>query len=154
MDGARLHGDTAGPAAIVAGARAIRAEIRAGRHQGSTEGLAPGAVQGNVAIFTKEWASDFQRFCYLNPKPCPLIGMTNVGDPMLPMLGDDVDIRTWLPGDVWLDRLIGLPEGFTPGYVEVSAALVSPRTKKAAVRFANAEQFPDRWLFLEGTVVD
>jgi uncharacterized protein YcsI (UPF0317 family) len=97
MDGTTLHGDTAGPAAIVTGARAIRTEIRAGRHQGSTEGLAPGAVQGNVAIFTRELASDFQRFCYLNPKPCPLIGMTNVGDPMLPMLGDDIDIRTDVP---------------------------------------------------------
>ena len=97
MDATTLTSETAGPAAIVAATRAIRKEIRAGRYQGSTLGMAPGAVQGNVAILPREWASDFQRFCYLNPKPCPLIGMTDVGDPMLPMLGDDIDIRTDLP---------------------------------------------------------
>ncbi len=91
------NGKNTGTAAIVAATRAIRAEIRAGRHRGSTQGMAPGAVQGNVAILPREWASDFQRFCYLNPKPCPLIGMTDVGDPMLPMLGDHIDIRTDVP---------------------------------------------------------
>ena len=29
-----------------------------------------------------------------NPKPCPIIGMSDVGDPRIPALGHDLDIRT------------------------------------------------------------
>ena len=83
----------------IAGARAARAEIRAGRHRDVTSGMAPAIVQANLAILPVEYANDFLRFCQLNPKPCPLIGMTEPGDPMLPMLGEDIDLRTDLPGE-------------------------------------------------------
>ena len=53
-------------------ARRLRAKIRTGEHDGLTTGLAPGMVQLNLAILPKAWADDFQRFCELNPKPCPL----------------------------------------------------------------------------------
>ncbi|MSP33149.1 MAG: hypothetical protein EXR03_10095, partial [Pseudolabrys sp.] len=53
---------------------AARLAIRAGAHRGPTSGLAPGYVQGNLAILPKALAADFLRFCQLNPKPCPLIG--------------------------------------------------------------------------------
>ncbi len=84
-------------AAIVGAAQAARTEIRARRFTGQTANMAPGAVQGNVVILPEEWASDFLRFCTFNPKPCPLIGLSNPGDPKLPMLGEDVDIRTDVP---------------------------------------------------------
>jgi uncharacterized protein YcsI (UPF0317 family) len=65
---------------------------------GTTHGIAPGYVQGNLAILRKELAGDFLRFCQLNPKPCPLIGMSpRPGDPTIPELGADLDIRTDLP---------------------------------------------------------
>src|SRR5262249_54325620 len=32
-----------------------------------------------------------------NPKPCPLIGVSAPGDPRVPALGEDLDIRTDLP---------------------------------------------------------
>ncbi|MGB8050774.1 MAG: hypothetical protein WCF53_23195, partial [Pseudolabrys sp.] len=51
-----------------------RLAIRAGAHRGPTAGLAPGNVQGNLAILPQALAADFLRFCQLNPKPCPLIG--------------------------------------------------------------------------------
>jgi len=54
-------------------------------------------VQGNLAILPKEFAADFARFCALNPKPCPLLGQSEPGDPRLPMLGEDLDIRTDIP---------------------------------------------------------
>ena len=82
---------------VAAAAQAVRAEIRSGRFTTVTAGVAPGAVQGNVAILPADHADDFLRFCQLNPKPCPLIGMSRPGDPMLPMLGQDIDIRTDLP---------------------------------------------------------
>lgn len=78
--------------------------IRAGRIRGTTAGLAPGYVQGNLAVLPKDLAADFQRFCALNPKPCPIIGMSKPGDPHVPALGADLDIRTDVPGyRVWRD---------------------------------------------------
>jgi len=68
-----------------------RAEIT-----GHTAGVAPGFVQGNLCIVDKEFATDFAAFCQRNPRPCPLIGMSAVGSPALPDLGD-LDIRTDIP---------------------------------------------------------
>lgn len=47
----------------------------------STAGVAPGFVQGNLAILPADYAGAFHRFCQLNPKPCPIIGMSDVGSP-------------------------------------------------------------------------
>jgi len=76
---------------------AARLKIRRGEHSGPTSGLAPGNVQANLAILPKALAEDFLRFCRLNPKPCPLIGVSAPGDWRIPELGEDLDIRTDLP---------------------------------------------------------
>ena len=124
--------------ATIEAARAARAEVRAGRHRDVTSGLAPAIVQANLAILPVEYANDFLRYCQLNPKPCPLIGMTEPGDPMLPMLGADIDLRTDLPayrvfrdgveidevtdiGDYWRDDLVGFALGCS---LSIEAALV------------------------------
>src|SRR3954465_11179630 len=75
----------------------VRRAIRAGRHRRNTAGLARGYVQGNVCILPREYADDFRAFCEANPKPCPLLAVSAPGDPRLPELGDDVDIRTDVP---------------------------------------------------------
>ena len=77
-------------------AHEARLACRRGELTGHTAGLAPGYVQGNLCIVEKEYATDFAAFCQRNPKPCPVIGMSAVGDPSLPDLGD-IDIRTDLP---------------------------------------------------------
>ncbi|MEA2909897.1 MAG: hypothetical protein QOJ15_1978, partial [Bradyrhizobium sp.] len=70
----------------------------------TTAGIASGFVQGNLAILPEKLAASFHRFCQLNPKPCPVIGMSDVGDPRIPSLGIDLDIRTDLPRyRVWRD---------------------------------------------------
>jgi uncharacterized protein YcsI (UPF0317 family) len=70
----------------------------------STAGVANGFVQGNLAILPEKLAASFHRFCQLNPKPCPIIGMSDVGNPSIPSLGIDLDIRTDLPRyRVWRD---------------------------------------------------
>jgi uncharacterized protein YcsI (UPF0317 family) len=71
-----------------------RRAIRRGDWNGPTSGLAPGYVQANLAILPERLASDFMRFCQLNPKPCPLLAAGAPGDPHLPSLGEDLDIRT------------------------------------------------------------
>ena len=64
-----------------------RLAIRAGELTGQTAGLAPGYVQGNLAILPATLAGDFLRFCQLNPKPCPLLAASAPGDFRLPTLG-------------------------------------------------------------------
>ncbi len=81
----------------VASGVAARHASRSGVFAGPTSGLASGYLQGNLAILPEALAADFLRFCQLNPKPCPLIGVSAPGDPRLPMLGEDLDIRTDLP---------------------------------------------------------
>ena len=75
----------------------LRSAIRAGSHSTHTSGLARDHVQGNVVILPQALADDFLRYCQLNPKPCPLLAVSQPGDPMLPKLGVDIDIRTDVP---------------------------------------------------------
>lgn len=72
--------------------------IRTGAHTGQTAGMAPGYLQGNIAILPADLALDFARYCQRNPKPCPLVGVSETGDPALPTLGADIDMRTDLSG--------------------------------------------------------
>jgi uncharacterized protein YcsI (UPF0317 family) len=82
----------------------VRLACREGSVTGPTGGMAHGYVQANLCILPKEYAADFQRFCALNPKPCPLLGTSEPGNPSIPMLGADIDIRTDLPKyRVWKD---------------------------------------------------
>lgn len=74
----------------------LRDLIRSGEWRGSTSGKAPAHVQGNLTILPVGFASDFLRFCHLNPKPCPVLAVSDAGDPRLPTLGD-IDIRTDVP---------------------------------------------------------
>jgi uncharacterized protein YcsI (UPF0317 family) len=92
-----------------------RRECRAGRLDGPTAGLAPGYVQGNLAILPLDWADEFLRFCQANPKPCPVLGVAEVGSPELPLLGAGLDLRTDLPRyRVWKHgKLISSPTEVT-----------------------------------------
>src|SRR3974390_2407432 len=84
--------------------RIARHAIRRNAHAGPTSGLAPGFVQANLAILPQALAQDFMHFCRENPKPCPLIGVGSPGEPRIPALGEDLDIRTDLPRyRVWRD---------------------------------------------------
>ncbi|MFP5515071.1 MAG: putative hydro-lyase [Alphaproteobacteria bacterium] len=75
----------------------VRQRIRRGDYTGQTASLAPGMVQGNLAIMPADWADEFLRFCQRNPKPCPVLAVSEPGSPALPELGADIDIRTDVP---------------------------------------------------------
>ena len=84
-----------------------RAAIRSGEWTGHTSGLAEGHVQGNVVILPELLANDFLRYCQRNPKPCPLLAVTEPGEALLPSLGADIDIRTDVPRyRVWRDGVL------------------------------------------------
>lgn len=97
-------------------AQAARHAIRAGQWLDHTSGLAPRYVQGNVVILPAALAQDFLRFCQRNPKPCPLLAVSEPGDPLLPTLGQDVDIRSDVPRyRVWENgTLVEEPTDITP----------------------------------------
>lgn len=90
---------------------AVRAAIRAQHYQGHTAGLGGRRLQANLAILPETYALDFMRFCQRNPKPCPLVGVSDTGNPMMTTLGPDIDIRTDVPAyyvykDGELDRTV------------------------------------------------
>ena len=74
-----------------------RAAIREGRWTTHTSGIARDHVQGNVVILPQKLADEFLRYCQRNPKPCPVLAVSEPGVPMLPTLGADIDIRTDVP---------------------------------------------------------
>ena len=76
---------------------AARARIRAGHCVGPTSGLAPGFAQANLVVLPADNALDFARFCVRNPKPCPLLEVTDTGSPRPMTLAPDADLRTDLP---------------------------------------------------------
>src|SRR3979490_1749418 len=70
----------------------------------TTAGVANGFAQGNLAILPEKLAAPFTPFRQLHPKPCPVMGIPGVGNPCIPSLGIDLDIRTDLPRyRVWRD---------------------------------------------------
>ena len=109
--------------------RDARRRIRAqGNNIAPTSGMAPGYVQGNLAILPKALAADFARFCSLNPKPCPLLDVTSPGDPIPRRVAPTADLRTdapryrvWRHGELvdeptdllglWRDDLVGFVIG-------------------------------------------
>lgn len=107
---------------------AVREEIRAGRYASHTAGLGKGCLQTNLAILPESHALDFMRFCQRNPKPCPLVGVSDTGNPMMFTLGADIDVRTDVPAynvyrdgrlersatdirDLWADDLVAFALG-------------------------------------------
>ena len=77
--------------------RALRALARSGEFAGVTPGLALGYVQANLVVLPKEQAFDFLLFCQRNPKPCPLLDVTQAGDAEPKLCAPGADVRTDVP---------------------------------------------------------
>ena len=75
----------------------LRHHIRHCHYTGQTAGLGCNLLQANLAILPESFALDFMRFCQRNPKPCPLVGVSDTGNPRLHTLGEDLDVRTDVP---------------------------------------------------------
>ena len=75
----------------------MRLACRAGEWTNVTAGLCGPYAQANLAILPADWAFDFLRFCQANPKPCPVLEVTNMGDPLLHRIAPGADLRTDLP---------------------------------------------------------
>src|ERR1043166_9436395 len=77
--------------------RELRDLARTGQVPEVTAGVALGYVQANLVVLPKAQAFDFLLYCQRNPKPCPLLDVTEVGqaEPKLCAIG--ADLRTDLP---------------------------------------------------------
>ena len=62
-----------------------------------TPGYAPGYVQANLVVLPRDWAFDFLLFCQRNRKSCPLLDVTEAGDPEPREIAPGADLRTDLP---------------------------------------------------------
>jgi uncharacterized protein YcsI (UPF0317 family) len=119
-----------------ANARDARLAYRAGLCVETTVGVAPGHVQANLVVLPRDLAAAFRLYCERNSQPCPLLGWTEPGDPHLPALGWDLDLRTDLPRyqvwrdgelvaepvdvrDVWRDDLVGFALGCSYSFDDV-----------------------------------
>ncbi|MCC6445360.1 MAG: DUF1445 domain-containing protein [Armatimonadetes bacterium] len=78
-------------------AQQSRQSIRAGEWTGPTVYKVPGFVQCNLAVLPRENAYDFLLYCQRNPRPCPLIDVTDAGDPEPKRAAPGADLRTDLP---------------------------------------------------------
>ena len=79
-----------------------RAQFRAGERV-PTAGWAPGFAQANMIVVPRDYAYDALLFGQRNPKPCPIIDVTDAGSPRT-ALAPDADLRTDLPAyRVWRD---------------------------------------------------
>jgi uncharacterized protein YcsI (UPF0317 family) len=72
--------------------------IRQGKWRRPTAGLAPGFVQANLVVLLRELAYDFLLFAQRNPKPCPVIEVTDAGSPEPRLSAPGADLRTDIPG--------------------------------------------------------
>ncbi len=77
--------------------RDLRLRIRSGGWDRPTAGLAPGFAQANLVVVPRGLAYDFLVFCQRNPKPCPLIDVTDPGSPEPARAAPGADLRTDLP---------------------------------------------------------
>jgi uncharacterized protein YcsI (UPF0317 family) len=77
--------------------REVRQQIREGKWRQPTAGLAPGFVQANLVILPRDLAFDFLLFAQRNPKPCPVIEVTDVGSAEPKLSAPGADLRTDVP---------------------------------------------------------
>jgi len=75
----------------------VRALIRRGELVRPTAGLAPGYAQANLVVLPKDIAFDFLLFCQRNPKPCPVLEVTEPGRYTPALVACGADIRFDVP---------------------------------------------------------
>ena len=75
----------------------VRRQARSGQLTTPTPGLALGYVQANLVVLPKDLAFDFLLFCHRNPKPCPLLDVTEPGDAEPKLVAAGADLRADVP---------------------------------------------------------
>jgi uncharacterized protein YcsI (UPF0317 family) len=75
-----------------------------GKFNKPTAGYCDGYVQANLVAVPEIYASDFERFCRANPKPCPLLEIVGPGTSKTSKLAPGADLINTLPRyRIWID---------------------------------------------------
>jgi len=75
----------------------FRKYVRRGEFTTTTRIACSGYAQANLAIVPKDVAHSFLLFCLRNPKPCPILDVTEPGNPHPFICAPEADLRTDLP---------------------------------------------------------
>jgi uncharacterized protein YcsI (UPF0317 family) len=109
---------------LIASPSDAREMIRQNNWLKPTSGLSNGFIQANLAVLPKELAFEFLLFCQRNPKPCPIIDITEPGSRIPALAAPNADLRTDIPkyrvyrngelaeektdvSDIWDDNMVG-----------------------------------------------
>jgi uncharacterized protein YcsI (UPF0317 family) len=129
--------------------REARRLIREGTWQQPTSGICLGYLQANLAILPHEAAEEFREFALANPRPMPLVDVTEPGDPTPRRVAPEADLRTDVPRyrvyregelvaqptdirDLWTDDMVGFLLG--------CSFTAENRLLRAGVRLRHLEQ--------------
>jgi len=74
----------------------LRSIIRKG-WTGITHNTCQGYGQADMVVVPKEYAFDFLLFCNRNPRPCPVLDVTEPGDLHFKRMAPEADLRTDIP---------------------------------------------------------
>lgn len=77
--------------------KAVRQMIRERTITDTTAGMCGGYAQGNLAVLPKEYAYDFLLFAQRNPKPCPILEVSDVGSREFSLTAKGSDIAKDIP---------------------------------------------------------
>ena len=75
----------------------VRELIRQEKIVTPTSGMCPGYAQANLVVLPKEYAYDFLLFAQRNPKPCPILEVSDVGSRYLKDIAPGADIAKDIP---------------------------------------------------------
>ncbi len=77
--------------------REVRQLIREGKYTGQTSGMCRGYAQANLVVLPKDLAYDFLLFAQRNPRPCPLLEVSDTGSRTLHEIAEGADIAKDIP---------------------------------------------------------
>ena len=75
----------------------VRALIREEKITTPTSGLCPGYAQANLVVLPRDLAYDFLLFAQRNPKPCPILEVSDMGSRELKKIAPGADIARDIP---------------------------------------------------------
>jgi uncharacterized protein YcsI (UPF0317 family) len=150
---ARIVGEDENPA------RQARLAMRQGDWTGPTVAQMPDYVQCNLVILVRELAYDFLVYCQRNPKACPVIEVTDPGDPEPRRSAPGADLRSDLPRyrvyrhgvldterhdvrDLWHDDSVGFLIGSSLTFDQALVRAGVPRSEEVWVLNTRIETVP------------
>lgn len=75
----------------------LRELVRNGGLKRPTAGMCQGYAQGNLVVLPQKYAYDFLLFAQRNPKPCPILEVSDVGSREFPLMAKGSDIAKDIP---------------------------------------------------------